>query len=566
MTPQRPLSVLLATALLVIGAPRAHAVPNTVSFTARVTDAAGGPVTGPLTVRVALYDGPTAGTMLWEETHRDVPVADGLVYASLGAVDPINNGLGGTVFDGRPIYAELTVNGDVLSPRIPIESVPYAVRSAVADKLQGFDPSAVQHRVTGTCPAGNYITAVAPDGSVTCAADVVGIGGIAELVAGGGLTGGGTTGAVSLAVDTSLIQSRVTGTCAAGQYITAIAANGAVTCAADAVGSGDITGVTAGGGLTGGGTTGAVSLAVDTSVIQSRVTGTCATGQYITAIAANGAVTCAADTVGISGVTAGNGLTGGGTSGSVSLAVDTSRIQSRVTGTCATGQYITAISANGAVTCAADTVGISGVTAGNGLTGGGASGSVTVGIASLGVVSGMIGAGAVTAGKIAADAVGSAEIAANAVGSSEIMNSAVTTAKILDGAVTMAKTSAPIGTGAVNITGYSTNGSQDVFPQPPVDFVPDSDGNCFVTAWAQSDSNSNAPFTLEPVLLNVNTNASFYPNAMVPSTSPNFGSYQATSTAVIGVSAGVTSRFGCHLATNGWYLRTPACRVSWVCN
>jgi hypothetical protein len=105
-----------------------------------------------------------------------------------------------------------------------------------------------------------------------------------------------------------------------------------------------------------------------------------------------------------------------------------------------------------------------------------------------------------------------------------------------------------------------------VFPQPAVDFVPDSDGTCFVTAWAQADSNSNAPFTLEPVLLDVNTNASFYPNAMVPSTSPDFGSYHATSTAVIAVSAGVTTRFGCHVSTNGWYLRAPACRVSWICN
>jgi hypothetical protein len=35
--------------------------------------------------------------------------------------------------------------------------------------LQGFEPSAVQQRVAGACPAGHYITAVGADGSVTWA-------------------------------------------------------------------------------------------------------------------------------------------------------------------------------------------------------------------------------------------------------------------------------------------------------------------------------------------------------------------------------------------------------------
>lgn len=500
------LSALLALPLVALGASAAHAVPSTVSFTARITDTAGAPVTGPLTLKVAVFDAATAGTMVWEETHTDVPVANGLVYASLGGVDTVNNGLDGTVLDGRALFAELTVDGDVLSPRIPIESVPYAVRSAVADTLQGFDPSTVQQRVTGTCTTGNYITAVGADGTVTCAPDGVGTGDITGVTGTGGITGGGQSGAVSLSIDTTVIQARVTGTCTTGNYITAIAANGSVTCAADASNPGDITGVTAGSGLTGGGTTGTVALSVDTSVIQARIATACGAGTFMTGVAANGTPTCATDTVGAGDITD--------------------------------------------------------VIAGVGLTGGAGTGAATLAIANLGVSSAMLAAGAVTAGKIGADAVGAAEIAAGAVGTSELANNAVTTAKILDGSVTMAKTSAPIGMAEINVTPPSTQASTTIFPNTTI--TPDANGSCFVTAWAD-DASSNIPFYLEPAILTVSNNGLVFPGVLVPSSSSGFSGYSATSSAVMAVTSGTAIRFGCHLA--GFQLpAVPDCRVSWTCN
>jgi hypothetical protein len=457
----------VALLLLVTTAGVAHAVPHTVSFTARITDTAGNPASGAVTIKVALFDAAAAGTMIWEETHTGVPAVNGLVFTSLGDVDPANNALTNAIFDDRELYAELTVDGDVLSPRIPIASVPYALRADVADALQGFDPTTSQKRVTGACTTGNYITAINSDGSVACGVDSVGTGDITGVTAGIGLTGGGLSGGVTLAVDTTVIQARVVGTCATGTFITAVGANGAVTCGTDQVGIGDITGVAAGTGLTGGGLSGAVTLAVDTTVIQARVVGTCATGTFITAVSATGAVTCA---------------TGGA-------------------GT------------------------ITGVTAGTGLAGGGASGAVTVGIA----------------------------------------NSGVNTAQIADGAVTMAKTNAPIGSDSINFTAAQNNGSQ--FFVGTNSFVADTAGRCFVSVWAQSDSASNAPFYVEPMLTNAaGMNVLPNPSALVPSVFPNEGSYMASSSATIDVIAGNTYRAGCHIGTVGFPLATPQCHVSWICN
>lgn len=85
--------------------------------------------------------------------------------------------------------------------------------------------------------------------------------------------------------------------------------SGVVTCAA----IGDITGVTAGTGLTGGGTSGTPTLTLNMTA-QS-----CSAGSFLSAATATGVFTCTAEPGDITGVTANSPLSGGGTTGAITV-------------------------------------------------------------------------------------------------------------------------------------------------------------------------------------------------------------------------------------------------------
>ncbi|MDP1822697.1 MAG: hypothetical protein Q8L48_05630 [Archangium sp.] len=189
----------LAVSLLVASLASAQAVPTQVSFTARLVDA-GAPVQGNRDFIFRLFPTVVAGTEIWSETRNTVAVVDGAVNLQLGASTPLDD----TIFDGQTLYLEVTVGGQVLTPRTPVVSVPYAVRSAVAGQVGSLTPAQIQQRVATACGAGAAIQAINADGTVVCAAtggaNDAGVTTITNITAGAGLTGGGATGNVTLAV------------------------------------------------------------------------------------------------------------------------------------------------------------------------------------------------------------------------------------------------------------------------------------------------------------------------------------------------------------------------------
>jgi hypothetical protein len=147
--------------------------------------------------------------------------------------------------------------------------------------------------------ASNRFVAKSPT-AVDFVADVVGYfrspgtvpGDITSVSAGVGLTGGGTSGDVTVAADTVYLQRRVSGSCPTGSSIRVVNPDGTVTCEVDSGGTGTVASVTAGTGLTGGTITTSGTIAADATYLQRRVSGTCADGSFVQAIAADGTVAC----------------------------------------------------------------------------------------------------------------------------------------------------------------------------------------------------------------------------------------------------------------------------------
>jgi len=240
MKRQPMLVAILAAALLLPlmaqpnwaqGVAPSSAVGTEFTYQGFLTDG-GSAAAGTYDLRFLLYDAAVGGTQVGSSVHlEDVVIIDGLFTVQLD--------FGLAAFAGEERWLEIGVRpGDStaaftgLSPRQPLTATPYALYalsapwSGLASVPAGFadgidddttygdgaglllagttfsaDTAYLQRRVDPGCPTGSAIRTIGSDGTAACQA--MGDGDITAVNAGTGLVGGGDSGDVSLALDTS---------------------------------------------------------------------------------------------------------------------------------------------------------------------------------------------------------------------------------------------------------------------------------------------------------------------------------------------------------------------------
>jgi hypothetical protein len=140
MNTTRWISVFVGLAFLFIVSNALAEVPVTMQFQGYLTDAEGEPLSGVHTLFFTLYDAEQSGNPVWTET-LSAALVEGAFTAILGSTNPLD----ANVFDGAPLWLGVTVDdGEELSPRSAVASVPYSTRAGVADDVVGaIHPSSV---------------------------------------------------------------------------------------------------------------------------------------------------------------------------------------------------------------------------------------------------------------------------------------------------------------------------------------------------------------------------------------------------------------------------------------
>lgn len=103
-------------------------IPRKVTYQGRPVDSVTGqPMPDPHDMTFRLYIGAEGGTILWGESQTANADSAGVFSVVLGSIVPI--GLRFT----DPVWLEVEVDGEPLSPRREIASVPFAFRALHAD-------------------------------------------------------------------------------------------------------------------------------------------------------------------------------------------------------------------------------------------------------------------------------------------------------------------------------------------------------------------------------------------------------------------------------------------------
>lgn len=143
----------------------ATAAPPVVNHQGFLTDASGQPLNGTAALAFGVFAVASGGSALWTESHPSVPVVDGVYSVELGSIAPFPS----TLWDGSDRWLEVSANGETLTPRQHVASVPYALNAPIA----GIGELAGKPCNPANPAAGSLVVTYGLNGAVTLSCSAV---------------------------------------------------------------------------------------------------------------------------------------------------------------------------------------------------------------------------------------------------------------------------------------------------------------------------------------------------------------------------------------------------------
>lgn len=228
------LIILFLLSSLVVSRAFAEPVGTAFTYQGRL-DQNATPASGAFDFEFALFNVAAGGPTIAIASPQDVAVVDGRFTVELDYTEVPFAAAEAYWVEIRVRPGNSTGGYEVLTPRQRIRPAPYAIHAQTVG-AGSIGTAALAAGAVGTAQLAPGAVTGDRIASGTISRDRLAFdaGDVTAVVAGTGLTGGGSAGALTLAIDPATTQARIDDSCGAGMFVQRVNADGSVDCAAAA--------------------------------------------------------------------------------------------------------------------------------------------------------------------------------------------------------------------------------------------------------------------------------------------------------------------------------------------